>query len=108
MNNEMVQAIISFYLVRCLKASTIQGYLASVRNGHHVRGMECPALDQKLVQTILKGAKNMESLKKSEPHGVVTIRIMKKLWMKLKNSNLPMDTKRLLWVRYLQYYFWGY
>ena len=98
MDTGMVQAIIGFYLVRGLKASTIQGYLASVRNGHQVRGMECPALDQKLVQTILKGKKNMESLKKSEPHGVVTIRVMRKLWTKLKNSNLAMDTKRLLWA----------
>jgi hypothetical protein len=98
MDSGMIQAIISFYLVRGLKASTIQGYLASVKNGHQVRGMECPALDQKLIQTVLKGAKNMESLKKSEPHGVVTIRMMKKLWTKLKSSNLSMDTKRLLWA----------
>jgi hypothetical protein len=98
MSTGMIHAIIGFYLVRGLKASTIQGYLASVKNGHQVRGMECPALDQKLVQTILKGAKNMESLKKTEPHGVVTIRMMKKLWTKLKNSNLSMETKRLLWA----------
>ena len=98
MNSDMIQAIISFYLVRGLKASTIYGYLASIKNGHHVRGMECPALDQKLIQTVLKGAKNMESLKKAEPQGVVTIRIMKKLWTKLEKSELPTDTKRLLWA----------
>ena len=43
----------------------------------------------------------MESLKKSEPQGVVTIRIMKKLWTKLKNSDLAMDTKRLFWAVFI-------
>jgi integrase len=94
----MIQAVIGYYLVRGLKASTIWGYLASIRNGHDVRGMECPALDEKLIHTIMKGAKNIESLQKTKPQGVVTMIVMKKLWAKFKNSNMSMDTKRLLWA----------
>ena len=81
-----------------LKTNTIQGYLASIRNLHQVRGLKCPALDEKLIQTILKGAKNMESLKEAESHGVVTIKIMQKLWKILYESDLALDTKRMLWA----------
>ena len=39
--------------------------------------MMCPALEEKLIQTILRGTKNMESLKEAEHHGVVTIKQLK-------------------------------
>ena len=98
MSPSMVQAIIGFYLVKGLKTNTIQGYLASIKNLHQVRGLKCPALDEKLIQTIMKGAKNMESLKETEVHGVVTIKTMKKLWKRLHESDLALDTKRMLWA----------
>ena len=53
MSLEMLQAIISYYLVRGTKSSTIRGYLASIQNGHQVRGMKCPALDQNIIKTIM-------------------------------------------------------
>ena len=62
----MIQAVLAYYLDKGLKSATIQGYLASLRNIHQVKGLACPALDDKLVQTILKGAKNLESTKMAE------------------------------------------
>ena len=52
---EMVQAVIGYYLGKGLKSTTIQGFLVSIRNYHNVKGMKCPALDEKLIQTILRG-----------------------------------------------------
>ena len=80
-----------------LKTNTIQGILASIKNLHQVRGLKCPALDEKLIQTILKGVKNMESLREAEVRGVVTIKTMKKLWKRFQESDLALDTKRMLW-----------
>ena len=94
----MIQAVLGYYLDKGLKSSTIQGYLASLKNIHQVKGLKCPALEDKLVQTILKGAKNMESTREAESHGVVTVRMMQKIWKKLHASHLALDTKRMLWA----------
>ncbi len=94
----MIQAVLAYYLDKGLKSATIQGYLASLRNIHQVKGLACPALDDKLVQTILKGAKNLESTKVAESHGVVTVRMMQRIWKNLHASQLPLDTKRMLWA----------
>ena len=98
MSHSMIQAIIGFYLVKGLRTSTIQGYLASIRNLHQVRGLRCPALDEKLTLTIMKGARNMESLVETESRGVVTVQTLRQLRKKLQESELTLDTKRLLWA----------
>ena len=95
---EMLQAIIGYYLVRGIKTSPIKGYLTSIRNGHNVRGMKCPALDQDIIRTILRGARNQESIKKQGTQAVVTLKTMQKLWTRLKASKLSLDTKRVLWA----------
>ena len=49
MTSSMIQAVIGYYLAKGLKSSTIQGYLASIKNIYQVRGLKCPALEEKLV-----------------------------------------------------------
>ena len=98
MTLDMLQAIIGYYLVRGIKTSTIEGYLTSIKNGHHVRGMKCPTLDQDIIKTILRGARNQESIKKQDTQAVVTLNTMQKIWSKLNASRLSIDTKRFLWA----------
>ena len=98
MNSEMVQAILAFYLLKGLKASTIRGYIASFKQAHNIKGLKCPALEDKFVDTIIKGAQNRESLVEKQPRGVVSVEILRQLWKNLKESNLPLDTKRTLWA----------
>ena len=93
MTLDMLQAIIGYYLVRGIKTSTIEGYLTSIKNGHHVRGMKCPTLDQDIIKTIMRGARNKESIKKPDTQAVVTIKTMQKIWVKLKPSKLSIETK---------------
>ena len=40
----------------------------------------------------------MESTTQAESHGVVTVRMMRRIWKKLHASHLPLDTKRMLWA----------
>ena len=98
MNSEMVQAILAYYLLKGLKASTIRGYIASFKQAHNVRGLECPALEDKFVDTIIKGAQNRESLEEKQPKGVVSVEILRQLWKNLKESDLSLDIKRTLWA----------
>ena len=98
MNSAMVQAILAYYLLKGLKASTIRGYIASFKQAHNVRGLKCPALEDKFVDTILKGAQNKESLEEKQQRGVVSIAILRQLWKNLKDSALSLDIKRTLWA----------
>ena len=61
-------AMVAYFLGKGLKPPTIQGYLTSIRNGHQVRGLECPALDHPLIHSLIRGSKNLESQKEKEPH----------------------------------------
>ena len=94
----MIEAIIAFQLGKGLKPATIQGHLASIRNGHQVRGMECPALDHPLIRSLLKGSKNLDSLKEGEGKAVVTVETLRKLQLRLHNSSMALDEKRLVWA----------
>ena len=98
MNLEMVQAILGFYIVKGLKASTIRGYIASLKKGHAIKGCKSEALDDGFVETILNGLKNKESVQKQEPKGVMTLEILELIWKKLKTSSLHISEKRLLWA----------
>ena len=98
MNLEMVQAILGYYVVKGLKASTIRGYIASLKKGHAIKGCKSEALDDGFVETILNGLKNKESVQKQEPKGVMTLEILELIWKKLKISSLHISEKRLLWA----------
>ena len=98
MNLEMVQAILGYYVVKGLKASTIRGYMASLKKGHAIKGCKSEALDVRFVETILNGLKNKESIEKQQPKGVVTLEILELVWKKLKASALHISDKRLLWA----------
>lgn len=100
MSLAMIEAIVAYQLAKGLKPSTIQGYLTSIRNGHLVRGLECPALDHPLISSLMKGSRNLESQKKKEPHAVVTLAILTKLWTRINSSTMALDEKRLLWAIY--------
>ena len=53
----MLQAIVGYHLVKGLKANKIQVYLASIKSEFQVRGLECPALEHRIVQTFMRGSK---------------------------------------------------
>ena len=98
MSMDMIQAIIGFYLVRGVKADTIKGYLSSLKLAHSVKGLDSSIMEHSLVDTVLRGAKNLESILPKEAKSVVTLSIMEKIWTRIKGTCLPMDDKRLLWA----------
>ena len=98
MTRDMVQAVISYYLVKGVKADTIRGYLSSLKLAHTVQGMDSSAMEHTLVSTVLKGAKNLESMESKETKGVVTLGVMEKIWTRIKSTELTMDDKRLIWA----------
>ena len=98
MNLEMVQAILGYYIVKGLKASTIRGYIASLKKGHAIKGCKSEALEDGFVETILNGLKNKESIQEQHIKGVMTLEILELIWKKLKASALHISNKRLLWA----------
>ena len=98
MTMDMLQAIISYYLVRDVKADTIRGYISSLKLAHTVQGLDGSILESTLISTVLRGAKNLESLKPKDEESVVTLDIMEKLWTRIKGTELAIDDKRLFWA----------
>ena len=78
LNKDMIQVILGFLLTQGLKASTIQGYMSSLKHAHMTRGLSNPLLEDGFIQQVLKGAKNRDSLEEAEAKAVVTIPIMGK------------------------------
>ena len=98
LDENMIQVILGSLLTQGLKASTIQGYMSSLKHAHLTRGLNNPLLDDGFVQQVLKGAKNRDSLEEAELKAVVTIPIMGKIWEELRKINWQIETKRMIWA----------
>ena len=98
LNKDMIQVILGFLLTQGLKASTIQGYMSSLKHAHMTRGSSNPLLEDGFIQQVLKGAKNRDSLEEAEAKAVVTIPIMGKIWEELRKINWNIETKRMIWA----------
>ena len=98
LDKNMIQVILGSLLTQGLKASTIQGYMSSLKHAHMTRGLNNPLLEDGFVHQVLKGAKNRDSLEEAEAKAVVTIPIMGKIWEKLRKINWEIELKRMTWA----------
>ena len=97
MSVNMVRTLTAALIQRGLKSGTILSYMAAVRQAHILRGLECPALEDKVVKAALKGIKNRESLTGDKPRAVMTIKLLAMIRAKLKTIKITADRKRLIW-----------
>jgi len=87
---------------RAVTAATASAYLAGIRKLHEIKGAEEPKLRSGIINQIIKGKKNEEAVKKrnSDDKGrlPVTLTIMKILKEMIRDSNLPIEEKLLIWT----------
>jgi hypothetical protein len=87
---------------RNLKHGTVTSYLAGLRQLHLAKGLEAPEIRSNAVKTILAGKKNKDRIESWR--GVdkgklpVTLSVMKLLKATLRESELEVQEKRLVWA----------
>jgi len=88
--------------VRKLKGSTINSYLAGIRQTHVVRNIEPPMIHSALVKLVLRGIENRDGIAKRRdgvsgrlPMTINTMRIFKNV---LASSHLNNSDQRLIWA----------
>jgi hypothetical protein len=92
------------YLIRArsLKTSTVNSYLAGVRQLHIIAGAEPPNLRTGLVKLVLKGASNRDGIQKRSKGSLgrlpMTINMMLIFKNTIANSDLNKRDKKLLWA----------
>ena len=86
--------------VRKVKSSTINSYLAGIRQQHIIQGMEAPVIRSAIVKQILKGKRNMDNIKdRDNPSRLpMTIGLMKKLKQATREWDAPLIDKLLMWA----------
>jgi len=88
--------------VRKVKASTIENYLAGVRQLHIVKGMDPPAIKSELVKLVLKGKANSDAIEKrkhSEARRMpITLKVLTLLKECIRRWTASPGEKRLTWA----------
>jgi hypothetical protein len=88
--------------VRKVKASTINSYLAGIRQLHVVTGLEPPNLRSSLVKLVLKGIENRDGIHKRQRKFVgrlpMTMNMMLVFKNTIVNSEFSKHDKKLLWA----------
>ena len=84
MSVNMVRTLTTALIQRGLKSGTILSYMAAIRQAHILRGLELPALDDKVIKAALKGVKNRDSLIGDKPRAVMTIKLLAQARAKFK------------------------
>jgi hypothetical protein len=88
--------------VRKLKASTVNSYLAGVRQLHTIVGAEPPNLRTSLVKLVLKGLSNRDGIHSRSKDKVgrlpMTMNMMLVLKNTISNSDFNKRDKKLLWA----------
>jgi len=85
---------------RGVKVSSVQGYLAGVRQLHISKGMDPPKLRTDLVKQVLKGRTNIErqTSKLEKKRLPMTMALMELLKERTRLSDLDPEKKRLMWA----------
>jgi hypothetical protein len=88
--------------VRKLKGSTINSYLAGVRQLHVVKGLDPPNIRSSLVKLVLKGIENRDGIQKRSRTKVgrlpMTMNMMLLFKNTIANSDIGKTDKKLLWA----------
>jgi hypothetical protein len=87
---------------RKVSGATASSYLAGMRKIHEIRGLAEPVLKSGLVNQVLKGKKNLESIEKRNRENKgrlpVTLTILKILKEAIRAWARPMGVKLLVWA----------
>ncbi len=86
--------------MRKVKASTINSYLAGIRQQHIMLGLEPPCLRNNLVKLVLKGKSHMDGIESREAPGrlPMTISMMKLLKQATRSWEANLLDKLLMWA----------
>ncbi len=98
--NDVVKFIGWLMYVRQVKGSTIDVYVAALRQIHMASGYIVKNLRPDIVASIINGQKNVDTLsvKKTATRLPVTFSILKLLKIEINNLNLAISEKRLIWA----------
>ena len=81
------------------KPGTIEGYLASLKTAHKVRGLDDSVFEDPLVKAAVKGLRNVAALEPKIERVCITALTMKRWRMKVKNmGGLPYVDRRMVWL----------
>jgi len=85
---------------RKVKASTINGYLAGLRQAHVSKGYQPPLLRTPLVKLVLKGKENMDSIadRRKDDRLPMTIEKMRQLKSQTRAWKAGLQDKLLMWA----------
>ena len=87
---------------RKVKAKTVNCQLSGVRMAHIEEGLDCPSLRPPIVALLLRGKEHWENainkLEERKTRAPVTIAMMKLIKRELCKSDLPNDSKRMIWA----------
>ena len=78
LKQDMLWTIMACLVEKGLKATTIEGYIASLKQAHVVRGLGGEVFDDPLVKAAVKGMKNREALEPKREKVTVTIDMLKR------------------------------
>lgn len=99
MTNRMILGYVGWLISeRRVAANSISQYLSGLRVAHLKNGVLPPNLRPDIITAIIKGRQNEASHKTQIPRMAMTIPVMKLLHFLLKQSNLPIQKKRLIWT----------
>jgi len=88
--------------IRKLKASTVNSYLAGVRQLHIVKGLDPPNIRSSLVKLVLRGIENRDGIQKrtgsNKGRLPMTLNMMLVFKNTIANSDFGKNDKRLLWA----------
>ena len=101
MDHKMLLAYIGWLLSkRKVQSNTISQYISGLRVAHMKAGFIPPCLRPDIVQAILKGQSNIDSMKAKEkaPRLTVTTSVLKLIKHLLRTSKFSIEKRRLTWT----------
>ena len=100
-DQEMLWTIVACLIERKLKATTIDGYVASLKQAHVVRGFGTTIFDDPFVKAVSKGLKNKEALEPKREKVVVTAEMMRRWREIIKKRDCCYEDRRMIWMAVL-------
>ena len=101
LNQETLWTVLACLIERKLKPTTIDGYLASLKQAHAVRGLGISIFDDPFVKAISRGLKNREALEPKKEKIVVTSEMLRRWKEMIKRRQGEYEDRRMIWMAIL-------
>ena len=96
LDQEMLWTIVACLIERKLKPSIIDGYLASLKQAHAVRGLGTNIFEDPLVKAVSRGLKNKEVLEPKKEKVVVTAEMLSRWKETIKKREGEYEDRRMI------------